>query len=92
MTTLRNTNLDIFIQCQYTRTILRKKNMGQSLIKEYSKLLNFDEIFYCSMTRLRKTILNVCGLRCYVKAIKSKKFVRQSLFKNLLKFRNLNIQ
>ena len=27
-----------FMQCQYTRTILRNKNMGQSLFK-------FDEIF-----------------------------------------------
>ena len=31
MTTLRNTNLSVFIQCQYTRTILRKKNMRQSV-------------------------------------------------------------
>ena len=28
MTRLRNTNLSVFIQCQYTRTILRNKNMG----------------------------------------------------------------
>ena len=33
MTRLANTNLGVFMQCQYTRTILRKKNMGQSLIK-----------------------------------------------------------
>ena len=31
MNRLRNTNLGVFIQCQYTRTILRNKNMGQSL-------------------------------------------------------------
>ena len=30
MTRLRNTNLGVFIKCQYTRTILRNKNMGQS--------------------------------------------------------------
>ena len=76
MTRLRNTNLGVFIQCQYTRTILRNKNMGQSLIKELSKFLNFDEIFYCGMTRLRNTILNVCGLCRYVKAIKPKKVVK----------------
>ena len=35
MTRLKNMNLDVFIQCQYTRTILRKKNMGQSLIKKH---------------------------------------------------------
>ena len=75
MTRLRNTNLDVFIQCQYTRTILRKKNMEQSLIKKHSKFLNFDEIFRCGMTRLRNTILNYCGLCRYVKAIKPKKVV-----------------
>ena len=92
MTRLRNTNLDVFIQCQYTRTILRKKNMGQSLLKKHSKSLNFDKIFYCDMTRFRNTILNYCGLCQYVKVIKPKKIVRQSIFKNHLKFQNLNIQ
>ena len=29
----RNKNIDVFIQCRYTRTISRKKNMGQSLFK-----------------------------------------------------------
>ena len=33
MTRLKNTNLGVFIQYQYTRTILRKKNMGQSLFR-----------------------------------------------------------
>ena len=37
MSTLRDTNLNVFIQCQYTRTILRKKNMGQSLFKKHFK-------------------------------------------------------
>ena len=37
MTTLRDTNLNVFIQCQYSRTILRKKNMGQSLFKNHFK-------------------------------------------------------
>ena len=85
MTRLRNTNLGVFIQCRYTRTILRNKNMGQSLIKKHSKFLNLDEIFYCGMTRLRGTILNICGLCRYVKSIKPKKVVRQSLFRNHLK-------
>ena len=31
MTRLMNMNLDVFIQCQYTRTILRNKNIGQSV-------------------------------------------------------------
>ena len=35
MARLRNTSLGVFIQCQYTRTILRKKNMGQSLFKKH---------------------------------------------------------
>ena len=47
MTRFRNTNLGVFTQFQYTRTILRNKNMGQSLCKKHSKFQNFDEIFYC---------------------------------------------
>ena len=59
MTRLRNTSLGVFIQCQYTRTILRNKNMGQSLYKKHSTFQNFNEIFYCGMTRLRNTNLDV---------------------------------
>ena len=44
MTRLRNTNLDVFIQYQYTRTILRNKNIGQSLFKKHLKFQKFDEI------------------------------------------------
>ena len=44
VTRLRNKNLSVFIQCQYARTILRNKNMGQSLFKKHSKLQNFDDI------------------------------------------------
>ena len=48
MTRLRNTNLDVFIQYQYTRTILRNKNLEQSLFKKYPKFQKiFDEILYC---------------------------------------------
>ena len=42
------------------------------------------------MTKLRNTTLNYCGLCRYVKAIKLKKIVGQSLFKNHLKFQNFN--
>ena len=35
MTRLRNTTLGVFIQCPYTRTVLRNKNMGQGLFKKY---------------------------------------------------------
>ena len=47
MARLKNTYLGVFIQCHYTRTILRKKNKGQSLFKEHSKFQKFDEILYC---------------------------------------------
>ena len=33
MTRLRNMNLSVFIQCHYTRTILRRKNVGHSLLR-----------------------------------------------------------
>ena len=62
MTRLRNTNLGVFIPCQYTRIISRNKNKGHSLFKKQSKFQNFDEIFYCGMTRLRKT-----NLECFYK-------------------------
>ena len=42
MTRLRNMNLSVFMQCQYTRTISRNKNMGQSLLRKHSKFQNFD--------------------------------------------------
>ena len=38
LTRLRNTNLGVFIQCQYTGTISRKKNMGQSLFKDIQNI------------------------------------------------------
>ena len=35
--------------------------MEQSLFKKHSKFQNFDEIFYCGMTRLRHTyVLCLC--------------------------------
>ena len=51
MTRLRSTNLDVFIQCQYTRTRLRNKNEGQNLFKKHSKFQKFNEILYCEMVR-----------------------------------------
>ena len=55
----RSTNFGVFIQHQYTRTILRKKNMGQSLFKKHSKFKNFNEILYQGMTRFRNAKLSV---------------------------------
>ena len=52
MTRLGNMNLDVFIQCQYTRTISRKKNVGQSLLKKHSKFLIFNKVFYCDLAKL----------------------------------------
>ena len=66
--------------------------MGQSLFKKHSKFLNFDEIFYCAMATGRNTILNYCNLCQYVKVMKPKRAVRQSRFKNHLKFQNFNTQ
>ena len=51
MTKLRNMNLSVFIQCQYTRAILRKKNMGHTLLKKYSNLPIFNKVFYCNMVK-----------------------------------------
>ena len=78
------------MQCHCTRTILRKKNMGQRLFEKYSKFQNFDELCYCGMTK--NTILNYCVLCWYMKANKLKKIVRQSIFKNHLKFQKFNFK
>ena len=59
MTRLGNKNLDVFIQCKYTRTILRKKNMRQTPSKKNSKFQNAEnvhEIFFCGKTRLRNVV------------------------------------
>ena len=59
MTRLGNTNFSIFIQCQYLITILRNKNMGQSLFKKHSEFQKFGEILYCGMIRFRNVKLGV---------------------------------
>ena len=63
MTRLRNTSLNVFIQCHYTRTISRKKNMGQSLFKKPSKFPIFNKVFYCDKakrgTSNRKFLKNI---------------------------------
>ena len=48
----RNKNLDVFIQCQYTRTISRKRNMGQGLFKKHAKFLIFNKVFDCDLVKL----------------------------------------
>ena len=86
MTRLRNTYLYVFIQCQHTRTILRKKNMRQSLFKKYSKFQKFDEILYCGMTRFRNVKLGVFRQYQNTDTILKEKNMRQNHCKKLLKF------
>ena len=81
MTRHRNTNLSVFMQCQYTRNILRKTNMGQSPFKKHSKFQNFDEIFYCGMTKLSNKNLDICIQCLHPRTILRKKNVGQDLFK-----------
>ena len=54
-------SLDEIFDCgmSYTRTILRKKNLVQSLFKKHSKLQKFDEILHCGMTRFKNINLGV---------------------------------
>ena len=86
LTRLRNTNLSVFIQCQYTKTTLRNKNTGKSLFKKHSKFQNFDEIFYCGMTRFRNMNLDIFIQCKYTGTISRKKNIGQSLFKKHSKF------
>ena len=80
MTGLRNTNLGVFVQCQYTRTILRNTKVGQNLFKKYSKFQNFNEIF-------RNVKLGVFRHKNYLK-----KYVRQKRFKKLSKFQKFQLR
>ena len=60
--------------------------MGQSPLKKHSKFQNFDETFYCGMTRLRNTSLNF-SIQCqYTRAILKKKNMGHSLLKKHSKF------
>ena len=56
--------------------------MGQSLFKKHSKFQNFEEIFYCGMTRLRN-MNGVVFLEC-----RHTKSMGQSLIKKYSKFQN----
>ena len=46
-------------ECFYTMPIkknhFKKQKIWDSLFEKHSKFQNFDEIFYCGMTRLRNT-------------------------------------
>ena len=85
MTRLGNTNLDVFVQCQYTRTILRNKTMRQNLFMKHSLFQNFHEIFNCGMSRLRNTSLGVFIQCQYTITILRNKSMGQSLFKETFK-------
>ena len=85
MTRLRNTNFDVFIQCQYTRTILRNENMGQSLFKKYSKFQKFGEILY--EISFRNVKLGVFRQYHNTKTILRKTNMGKSLFKKFSKLR-----
>ena len=50
----KKTNLNDFIQCQYTRTISRNKNVMQSVFTKHSQFLIFNKIFHCDMVRWGK--------------------------------------
>ena len=52
MTRLRNTNLDVFIQFQYTISISRKKNMRQSMLKKHSNFLIFHKVFIPNVAQI----------------------------------------
>ena len=78
------------MQCQYTRTTFRNKNMGQSLFKKHSKFKKFDEIL-CCMTRFWNIELGVFGKYQNTKTILKKKNMRQNRFKKLSKFQKFQI-
>ena len=86
MARLRNTSLGVFIQCHSTRTILRKKNMGQNLFKKHLKFQNVDEILYCWRTRFRNVKLDVFRQYQNTRTILKGKSMGQNRFKETSKF------
>ena len=85
-------NLDVFIQCQYTKTILRNKNIGQSLLKKHSKFQKFDEILYCGMTRFRNVKLDVFRQYQNTKTILKKKKIWAESFLKTFKIPEISIK
>ena len=57
MVWLRRTNLDVFIQWQYTRTILKTKIWGRICLIDIQNSKNFMN--YCGMTRFKNIKLSV---------------------------------
>ena len=72
MTRLRNTNLDVYIQRQHTRSILESENMRHNLFKKYSKSQKFDEI-----TRFRNVKLGVFRQSKHKNYFKKEKYVTE---------------
>ena len=91
MRSLRNTNLDVFIQYQYARTILRHKNMGQSLFIKHSKFQKFDKTLYCGMNRFRNVKLGVFRQYQNTKTVLKNENMGQNCFKKLSKFQKFQL-
>ena len=84
---LTNTYLGVFIQFQYTETILRNKNMGQSLFKKHSKF-RWNILLWYDQTQERKF--------GYLYRMSAHKFIlrnenmEQNLFKKYSKFQKFD--
>ena len=65
--------------------------MGQSQFKKHSKFQNFDEIFYCGMTRFRNVKLGVFRQYQNTNTILKKKNMGQNRFKKLSKFQKFQL-
>ena len=68
----------------------KKQKYGQSLFKKHSKFQNYDEIFYCGMTRLRNTNLDAYIQGQHTRPILKTKNMGQSLIKKRSKFLNFD--
>ena len=90
MTRLKNTNFSVFKHCQYTRTIVRNKYMGQSLFKKHSKFQNFDETLYCGMTRFRNVKLGVFRQYQNTKTIQKRKIWDRMVLRMFQNSKNFN--
>ena len=79
------------MECQDTRIILKKKNMGHCLSKKHSKFQKFDEMLYCGMTRFRKVKLGVFRQYQNTKTVLKKENMGQNRFKKLSNFQQFQL-
>ena len=83
-------NFECFYAMSIHKNHFKKQNVEQTLIKKHKKFQNFEEIFYCGMTRVNNMNLGVFMQCQYRRKILRNKNMAQSLLKKHSKFQKLD--